>query len=759
MKVAVMTWFHYHNYGTALQVFAMSQYLKKVGHNPYIVNYRPDAKQIAVHRDSIIKDVFQEGINRIKEHPYHRYDAIEREELFERFLTSNLDFTKECIILPDFESLNNEFDAFVCGSDQIWSPSVFDSHYYLDFVRDTNKMIAYAPSVGLPRISDEIIKERIKELCSRFVHLSTRESSGSKLINDACGKYVKTVLDPTFLLSKSEWIKYIQSGSNSQPYILVYMLGKNERQWRKIRKIEKKLGIPVKIIPVFYRDLERKGCILEPVGPLQFLSLVNDAAYVCTDSFHGVAFSIIFNKQFVVFERFKENDKLNQNSRIYNILDSLKLKSQIIRCDDDLYLLNKEIDYSKINQLIGALKAESISYLNDALEDVSKHTEKRMFKSNIKNFSSLCCGCGACERICPVNAITVGMDSEGFYTANFNNAECISCAKCLKVCPYLNSTNNISLRQGKLYSYIDNNKNVLAKSSSGGLGFRIAENYLSNGWCVIGSIFDQKNHKAKHILIDHEHNDELELTQGSKYTQSEFASAIGLVKDYTVIFGTPCQIAGARSLYGDTNKIIYVDLICHGVPSYYLYAKYLKYLHEKYSMQTDDLFKTVFRFKEKGWRDRYIYNTDFRKDYCKFQNDDPYFLSFEHGFCYSKSCYECPWRVESAADIRIGDYWHNRYRNNNTGISMAVVLTHKGEEVIHSINHCGSLSEETITDYFECQQIKNNRRPVFWEDMIEELGGDGNMEEIVKKYVIPYEKRKKIRAIIANIKRAVKKNG
>ena len=347
----------------------------------------------------------------------------------------------------------------------------------------------------------------------------------------------------------------------------------------------------------------------------------------------------------------------------------------------------------------------------------------------------------------------------GFYQAYFNENTCISCGKCRAVCPYLNYKTNKELKECKLYSYIDYDKEVLKTSSSGGLAYRIAKQSLENNCAVCGCVYDEVKHSAKHVIISPSEKNKLKYLQGSKYLQSKFYDVISQINNNMVVFGTPCQIASVRALYGNKYNLLLVDLICHGVPSYNLYQKYMEYLSSNKELDVSKKFKTVFRYKEKGWRERYIYNENQEKSFCASQKKDPFFLFFEHGFCYSKSCYECPWRDKSAADIRLGDYWHRKYSKNNTGISMVVAITEKGESCISRISDekLGSLKSEPILDYFECQQIKNNVRPVFWEELISDLNSKKSISEILEEYIMPYERLKNLRNIYNDIKNVKKK--
>lgn len=766
MKVGMMTWFQYHNYGTALQVVALSKTLDAMGHMPFVIHYTPKTQVVKQHKNGVLADSISKAVTRIKSHPYHRYQETQREEKFTHFYEEYLHFTASCNILPKLEGLNSEFDAFVCGSDQIWSPSCFDPHYFLDFVSDERKMIAYAPSVGLSSIEDKNIEAQIKKLASRFEHISTREASGSEIIEDLVGKEVKTVLDPTFLLMDNDWRQLSsEMGKDRSPYLLVYMLGTNEQYWKEIYRIAERLHLQVKVIPVFFKDLHRTGCIQEAVGPEDFLSLVDGADYICTDSFHGTVFSIIFNKRFTVFERFKKGDALNQNSRIYNILSLLHLEERLICDKRSQEKIVEDIDYAKVNEILSSLRQQSLSYLQNALHNVEQGIgETDKVKNHVLKGHSLCCGCGACHSICPVEAIKVEMDKEGFYSALVNEDKCISCGKCRKVCPYIDFSQAKSINSGTLYSYKDSESDVLQKSSSGGIAYRLSLMMMNNGFSVVGCEFDRQTQKAKHIMIAKEDETQLCRLQGSKYMQSEFAPVMQQLmvnKKPVVIFGTPCQIAGVRRLLKKRDNIFLVDLICHGVPSYAMYKKYLDYLKNEKQMNVDGI-ETIFRYKPRGWREIYIYSENDGKSICTHQSKDPYFLMFEHGFCYAKGCYECPWRDCSAADIRIGDYWGTKYKTDTTGVSMVVVLTENGKTLLKSLksSHVGKLKKEPIGDYFQCQQTVNLPRPVFWEELIDALNTDSrSFTDIINQYIVPFEQRKRLSRKIASIRSFMKRNG
>lgn len=762
MNVGLFTWFHYHNYGTALQVTALSHMIRQMGCLVDVIDYQPNGER----RFLLSDDVISYYANRIKGAVGGRlnknYKSETRERLFIDFYQTHLSFSKPCITFSDFRELNDLYGAFVCGSDQIWAPFCFDERYFLDFVEDTKRMVAYAPSVGLDSIKDRDIEKQIQRLAGRFEWISTREYSGSKLISHLTGKTVETVLDPTLLLSKSEW-KIMASAkfSETEPYLLAYFLRSNKHYWKKTYELAAKLHLKVKIIPVFCNDFDRKGCIKTPIGPAEFLELMEGASFVCTDSFHGMAFAINFNKEFTVFERFRKGEDNNQNSRVYHLLAITKLQTRLYQkgCSLDSFLEN--IDYQSVNHILFKWRKKSLDFLSSALESIKNHIEHTEMKKYISVEDGFCCGCGACASICPVHAVSIRM-KDGFLCANVDKELCISCGKCREVCPLYGEREGKLIKNGKLFSYKDNSMQVLKVSSSGGIAHRIAALYLKKGYSAAGCMFDKSRQRARHILVSPKETEKLALLQGSKYIQSDFTDiSLALAKGNgkMVIFGTPCQIAAAKKVAGQQEDIIYVDLICHGVPSQLLYQKYQQYLQDIYGMDKNCL-EVFFRYKQRGWRERYIYSRDLQESHCKHQSKDPFFLMFESMECYSKPCYECRWRDFSAADIRIGDYWGPKFKNDMDGVSMVICMNKKGEDILRELSGYASISVQDICDYFGYQQSENSPIPVFYERLLMKLANPSvAIENIIKEFVKPFLQRKKIWNLMSDVRRLLKENG
>ena len=551
---------------------------------------------------------------------------------------------------------------------------------------------------------------------------------------------IEEVVDPTLLLSASEWKQELKLKQTEKQYLLVYFLGTNKKYWEKVYDVSKILNLSLKIIPVYEKDKMRAGVIDESIGPREFVEYFYNASFVCTDSFHGTAFSLIFNKKMLVFERFLNKEKENQNSRIYNILSKFNLKNRLYNESTYQHEIMEEINYQCVNEILTEERKKSENYLLNAIEAAGGSEIDK--DNSVDRRNTPCCGCGACQYVCPVQAIKMD-NSCGFKKASVNRKICLNCGKCVNVCPFIGRQESKKICDGKLLSYKDNDRAVLLRSSSGGIAYRIAYQGIISGCYIVGCKFNKEQLKAETILIkDKESINEL---QGSKYLQSSnFDQIIKKVQDADkniILFGTPCQIAGIKKIFGDKKDIIYVDLICHGVPSQSVMSKYFEYLKRKYGFVKKNT-DILFRDKKYGWEKRYISVFQEGKIYSEEKKKDPFYRLFESGFCYSNACYECRWRDKSNADIRIGDYWGGRFKGDASGVNMVVVMSQKGAMLIDEIKDYGQCENQNIMDYLSNQQTENVHKPVFYDSIISDLENESiSIEEIISKYVLPIEKQ------------------
>ncbi len=766
-NIALMTWYHYNNYGTVLQVYALSEIVKELGYDPSVINYIPNDKHIWTIEDMLKNPAFftNKIIMKIKRtlKIYNNLE-LEKDKLFDLFREQNIKLTCSCQTSSELYALNDQFDAFICGSDQIWAPTVYNPKYFLDFVNEDSKIIAYAPSIGMSSISNEYVKENMKQHIQRFKYLSVREDEGSKIIYNLTGQQAKVVLDPTLLISKEKWNSLISSKveikAYNKPYLLCYFLGQSKKNWESACSIARILNLEILVIPVHEKDYKSKFKTIEGVGPNEFLTLFSKAEFICTDSFHGTIFSIINEKAFVTYKRFSDTNKTSQNSRIYNILSLLELESQLYSGSDKDSIENaKRIDYKAVNKLLTEKREESIEYLKKSLID--SVNSKLPSEYQITN---TCCGCSTCKAICPKDAISITLDETGFLQAKIDKNNCIKCGKCESVCPFNGKAASIIKKENdKLFMGRSKSTEVLCKSSSGGIAFEISKYCCENGYDIIGCTYDNENRIAKHKRIIAGDLSQIYIFQGSKYLQSHFEEIINDVaaSRKTVIFGTPCQIAGIDNLLRvkeNRYNYVLVDLICHGVPSHNLWQKYLDEINKEYHCESKP--NVEFRYKQMGWRKMHIKVSSNDNIYINSDTKDAFFRFFKSGNCYANSCYECNYRTASCADIRLGDYWGEKYKKDNKGVSMVLTLSQKGEMLLESLhkNNAIDLEQNNIDDYWNIQLPYNPKKPLFYEHLLSNLkNNDSTLKVLANKYCKQYEQSQVIYKIAGKCKLAVKK--
>ena len=302
-----------------------------------------------------------------------------------------------------------------------------------------------------------------------------------------------------------------------------------------------------------------------------------------------------------------------------------------------------------------------------------------------------CTGCGACAVSCPVGCIALKEDAQGFLMPMIDHTRCIDCRKCVQVCP--ENTDHAASAYEAVYAAYAIEPSVRKRSSSGGIFSMIALNTLSKGGVVFGAALSGDGSVLKHQKAEDE--TELAALLKSKYIQSDTADTFLQVRncledERPVLYaGTPCQIAGLKS-YLRAQAVdqppLYVDLVCHGVPSGIVWRRYLKESLAKQHLTGSNETFIDFRMRQKGAR-------DYRLKICnrsKPSGMDPYLRSYNAGLFLRSSCYACPYKHRRyASDITLGDFWGVWHVlpawKQQTGCSMVITHTPKGEEALRQI--------------------------------------------------------------------------
>lgn len=348
-KIGIMTIID-KNYGNRLQNYALQESIKKIGRDVetiYPIESRSNRIKLTI-KSEILK------LKLDKRRPFWKWD--------------DFDFKYIKKIYCELSEKNKdilEYDKVIVGSDQVWNPILyyFDPYkMFLKFVSDKNR-IAYAASMGIDKVPEQWRKEFSKSLLE-FRMISMREISGAEEIGKLINKEIPVVLDPTMLLLKEEWADLAKKSriKRKKPYALKYYLGKHNLDFDiEISNYAKKNGL----------ELIELSHDTPFIGPIEFVWLIEHCNIMFTDSFHGSVFSILFHKDFWVFERPLQKDTGLMNSRIETLLITFKLRDRKISNIKDVRNkdMSEKINYFSIDEILNEKRNSSQNILARAIDD------------------------------------------------------------------------------------------------------------------------------------------------------------------------------------------------------------------------------------------------------------------------------------------------------------------------------------------------------------------------------------------------------
>lgn len=380
MKIKTITCHDVYNSGASLQAYALMKYLEEKGNEVEIIDYKPDYLSNHYKLGVVANPKYERNL--ILKIAYltlkfpGRVLALKNKKKYDEFRSNYLKITKRRYVSND-ELKNNppQADVFICGSDQIWNSKFKngkDPAFYLDFVPKGKIKASYAASFATDSIDKEL-KEITKDRISKLDYVGVREISALDILDSLDIKNGVQVLDPVFLLDKFKWEKLTYEINNNEKYIFVYDFDGNEL----IREIAEKIAKnkKLKIYTVFKSNYSDK--VIKRMGPIDFISYIKNAEFVISNSFHGTAFSIIFEKQFAVVNR-----KEAINTRMRDLLSILKIENRLISENYNFNNLINDVDYKEVNKYLRERLEVSKTYL-DRVTSIKNQLEDFNEEENI----------------------------------------------------------------------------------------------------------------------------------------------------------------------------------------------------------------------------------------------------------------------------------------------------------------------------------------------------------------------------------------
>lgn len=383
-KIGVLSVYN-HNYGSILQAYALQKKINQLGYQCEIIKYKKTNYFKQAVRlfyfpllRTTVKMKWKKFYCKFFQKEIYQKVLLSREDAFDNFIDQNMTFSEVYSGRKNLINATENYSGFILGSDQVWNPMNLGGDFYtMSFIPDNKMKIAYAPSFGVSEIPSGQ-KRKTRNYLSRINYISVRESDGVKIVNEMIGRKVPQVVDPTILIDRSVWDEI--RGNEAiikEKYIFCYFISANPEYRDFATRLSQKVKMKIVSIPhvdeYVKADVDFGDIVPENIGPAQFVNLISNAEYVCTDSFHGTVFSTLYEIPFFVFSRYSGEGKDSTNSRLYSFLKTIDMETRLYSGkseveDKDLALI--DFYQSKIN--LEKLKKKSEDYLTTAIANIKE---------------------------------------------------------------------------------------------------------------------------------------------------------------------------------------------------------------------------------------------------------------------------------------------------------------------------------------------------------------------------------------------------
>lgn len=697
-RVGILSMQRILNYGSFLQAYGLRQILESLGCDVQFVDYRPGRCLVGPEKgsDSGFTRKASKALEALSyEAPLHdRLAFIQYKRTYAQRFYPMLGLSEEPNLAPDL-------DLLVIGSDEVfncvqdnsnvgYTPALFGQG-----IR-ANRKVSYAASFGnttLDKLDEYGKRDEVAGWLSGLDAISVRDANSGTIVSELTGVVPTYSLDPVLAYDfMGECTEIPSSVDETVPYIVVYgYSGRLSRgECAAVRSYAAGRGLKVLNIGGVQGVCDRfVNC-----SPFEAVAYFTHADAVVTDTFHGTILSVITHTPFASFMR---GQGYGNSQKLGDLLRRLHLEDRIARGADMLSgTLDSPVAWAATDAVIAEGRKAARAYLAEQVRlCLEKRSAPRASYLNTGRAAD-CTGCGACAYVCPTSAIQMAEDACGFVCPEVDESACVHCGRCAAAC-HMNDP--VSLRRGApvaCYGAIERDAGSLRQSASGGIATVLSLEAVEAGGVVYGCVANREDVRHERMAD----TTSLERAQGSKYVQSDVSRVLSPLEDdikagrAVTFIGTPCQCAAVRRLFGDSESLTTVDLVCEGVPSQRMYADFLNDLERERGERVTD-----FRFRDKrgGWSTK---NAVVLGEGGKPLDEQPHSYYYYYYWLFSKalilrdSCYECPYACgERVGDVTVGDFWGVEtaglgygLSDFEAGISCVLVNSERGAEAIKSIS-------------------------------------------------------------------------
>lgn len=613
----------------------------------------------------------------------------------------------------ELESVMNNDGINVVTGTKVWKTKTISRVKKALVLKDIpNKKYAY--NVGVANSEYGIFeKNAVKKFIHDFELVTVMKGEDKNYLSQYYKKDIPLLCDNTLLLRANEYDVLLKKVKSFGDYILLDMKENSPKMIELAKKVKKETGL--KVICLNSKFSLKHGFQSETIKTSQkFLGIVKGAKYVIADTERSILFSMLYKRPFLYVKEYVEGQEW-----LEGLLKNVKLESNILEAPEgytgvkQFKLWNgfslhkrlskcKKLAYSVIDEMTGMEKTKDV-YV-DAPTDILKKD---------------CCGCYACEEVCPVTAIKMIQDNQGYYYPVADKNICISCGLCKKTCV---------MQEPRLVEYENSYPKALAayhknletrKGSTSGAMFPGFARYIieeKKGY-VAGARYDEDMNVISDVANTMEG---VKAFYGSKYVKSLLDGSYKKIKElldqgeYVLFSGLPCECSGLRAfLRKDYEKLFICEIICHAGPSAKVFKDYLGYLEEKFGSRVTNV---TFRQKKNGWQAHQtsmVVDFKDREPLRVVNRTNDYYRIFANDYIARESCTSCRFtHLNRAGDVTIGDFWGIQDIHpdmyDNQGASFVLINNQHGMELWDKVKDDFEWIDSSVDKVFK----KNHKEPI-----------------------------------------------